>query len=73
MEGMGNTKKGIVRTIRKKQHLIIIKPHFLGKTIRNQSILRNNIGLSFSYLYLIAIPTTTPSFYFFLFCIVDYK
>lgn len=65
MEGMGNTKKGIVRTIRKKQHRILKKPHFLGKTIRSQSILPNNIGLSLSYLCLLAIPTTTPSVYFF--------
>jgi hypothetical protein len=65
MEGMGNTKKDIVRTIRKKQHRIQKKPHFRGKTIRNQSILPNNIGLFLSYLCLLAIPTTTSSFYFF--------
>lgn len=66
MEGMGNTNKGIVRIIRKRWHHITIKPHFHGKTVRNQSIQLNIAGLLISYLYRLAIPTTTPSFLFFL-------
>ena len=65
MEGMESTNKGIVRMIRKRKHHIINKPHFLGKTVRNQSIQPNFAGLFVSYLYRLAIPTTTPSFYFF--------
>jgi len=70
---MGITNKGIVSMIRKRQNRIIKKPHFLGKTVRNQSIQPNIAGVFVSYLYLRAIPTTTPSFYFFHSCIVDYK
>jgi hypothetical protein len=72
MEGMGNTNTGIVSMIRKRQHRITKKTRFLGKTLRNQSIQPNIAGLFVSYLYHLAIPTTTPSFYFFL-RIAEYK
>lgn len=64
MEGMGITNKGIVSVIRKRQLRITKKPHFLGKTVRNQYIQPNIAGLFVSYLCRLAIPTTTPSFLF---------
>ena len=66
MEGMGNTNKDIIRIIRKRWHHITIKPRFLGKTVRNQSIQTSIAGLLASYRNRLAIPTTTPSFLFFL-------
>jgi hypothetical protein len=63
---MGNTNKGIVRIIRKRWPHITKKPHFLGRTARNQSIQTSIAGLLVSYLNRLAIPTTMPSFLFFL-------
>ncbi len=71
MEGMGSTNKGIVKIIRKRQHRITIKPHGLGKTIKNRFAQHNIAGLTLSYLCLLAISTTTP--FFFLIDITDYK
>jgi len=70
---MGNINKGIVSMIRKRQPHITKRPHFLGKTVRTQSIQPNVVGLFVSYLYRLAIPTTTSSFYFFDIYIADYK
>jgi len=72
MEGMGNTNMGIGRLGRKRPNPITNKPHFRGKTLRNRSVPLNIRGFLLSYRCGRAIPTTTPSPYFFL-STADYK
>ena len=65
MEGKGITNRGIVINMVKSQNRIIKKPRILGKTIRNRFDQPKSSSLLTSYLYLLAIPTTTPPLIFF--------
>jgi hypothetical protein len=66
MEGNGITNRGIVINMGKRRDRMIKKPRILGKIIRNRFDQPKSASLFTSYLYLLAIPTTTPSLIFFI-------
>lgn len=45
MEGIGNTNHRIGRKIKRRRHRITKKPHNPGKTIRNQFVQHNILGV----------------------------
>ena len=67
MQGNGITNKSIDKNTGKKRDYIIKKSHIPGKIIRNRFNQPKITKLLTSNLYLLAIPTTNPFPYFFLF------